>query len=198
MQYVLVGLGNPGTEYDETRHNVGFIILDALTKQFDFDEAVFDKKKNARIGGGTLGKHKVVTIYPETFMNNSGKAVAPFIKSKKDAERLVVIHDELDLPLGRVKMSFGKNSGGHNGIESVIKAAKTKDFVRIRVGISPATASGKIRKPSGEKEVIKFILGKFKPAELAELKKLSKKIGPAIETLIKEGRDKATGELNSL
>ncbi len=198
MQYVLVGLGNPGTEYDETRHNVGFIVLDALTKQFDFDEAVFDKKKNARIGGGTLGKHKVVTIYPETFMNNSGKAVAPYIKSKKDAERLVVIHDELDVPLGRVKMSFGKNSGGHNGIESVIKAAKTKDFVRIRVGISPATASGKIRKPSGEKEVIKFILGKFKPAELAELKKLSKKIGPAIETLIKEGRDKATGELNSL
>jgi PTH1 family peptidyl-tRNA hydrolase len=198
MQYVLVGLGNPGIEYDETRHNVGFIILDALTKQFDFEEAVFDKKKNARIGGGTLGKHKIVTIYPETFMNNSGKAVAPFIKSKKDAERLVVIHDELDVPLGRVKMSFGKNSGGHNGIESVIKAAKTKDFVRIRVGISPVTASGKIRKPSGEKEVITFILGKFKPAELAELKKLSKKIGPAIETLVKEGRDKATGELNSL
>jgi len=169
--YYIVGLGNPGEEYELTRHNTGRIVL-----------ANFD-----------AGKNKL--IFPDTFMNNSGKVLKPLIKSKKMAEKLIVVHDDLDLPIGRFKIVFGKDSAGHKGVESIIKNIKTKDFVRIRVGISPVTPSGKIKKPPAEK-VINHIIGKFKPSELAIIKKLSKKITAAIEVVMDEGVQKAMSLYN--
>ena len=122
-------------------------------------------------------------------------------KNKKAAEQLVVVYDDLDLPLGTLKVSFNRGAGGHRGLDSVIKLLKTREFTRIRIGTSSATPSGKVKKPIGEKAVISFILGKFKPKETETLKKSFKKALEAVEIIVSEkspllGREKAMGEVN--
>jgi PTH1 family peptidyl-tRNA hydrolase len=196
MAHVIVGLGNTGEEYEGTRHNVGRMMVSRFTSENKFPEWEKNKKTKSLETNATVRKEKIIAVLPETMMNKSGEAVRSYSKSKKDLERLVVLYDDLDLPLGRFKISFGRNSGGHRGLESIIKNLKTKDFTRIRVGISPATPSGKLKKPSGEKAVVDFILGKFKPAELDILKKEGKKILEAIALIATEGRSKAMGEFN--
>ena len=109
---------------------------------------------------------------------------------------MVVIYDDLDMPLGKIKISFGRGSGGHKGIESIVRSIKTKDFIRIRVGIAPATPSGKIKKIKTEQKVIDFILGDFKKKETEILKKVFKKVNEALEVIIKEGRSNAMNEFN--
>jgi len=153
-----------------------------------------DKKEGEK--GKLFGK-KVIIVTPDTYMNNSGLAFKKLVMSKKQAEQFVVLQDELDLPLGKVKLSFGSSSGGHNGINSIHKALKTKDFVRIRIGISPTTPSGKLKKPTGEEDVVKFVLGKFKPTELDKLKKSKKLVRDALELLVTEGREAATMAIHS-
>ena len=128
-------------------------------------------------------------LLPETMMNNSGNAVAKFITSKKKAENLVVVHDDLDLPLGRFKISFARGSGGHKGVESVIRKIKTDAFIRIRAGICPK------KKPDG-KDLLKLLLGKFDEKETPIFKKTSKKIIPALETIVSRGLEKAMSEFN--
>lgn len=198
MNYIIVGLGNPGAEYEGTRHNTGRIAVETLAKKIgakDFEE---DKKINAEIAKAKVGKNTALLVKPNTFMNKSGNAVGKLVKSKKAAETMVVIHDDLDIPFGKMKMSFNKSSGGHKGVESVMRAVKTEAFIRLRIGISPANAKGQAKKPQGEKAVTDLILGKFKPSELDELKKIMKKAAEGLEILVKEGRDKATGMVNSL
>jgi len=173
---LVVGLGNPGKEYENTRHNTGRIMVGLIEKKLD-DE-------------------KIKFIMPDNFMNNSGKAVAPFIKTKKDLENLIVIYDDIDLPIGKMKISFNRSSGGHNGLGSIIKCLKSQEFLRIRIGISPETPSGKIRKPKGEKAVLNFILGEFKKDELEKLKKLSPKVAEAIKTIFSKGMGKAMSLYN--
>jgi len=151
-----------------------------------------------KAGGGKIEKNKALLLKPETFMNKSGEAVKSLITSKKKAETLVVIHDDLDLPLGKIKISFNKSSGGHKGVESIMKAVKTEAFIRLRLGISAETASGKIKKPQGEEKVIDTILGDFKKTETDELKKVIKKAVVALELIIVEGREKATSMLGTL
>lgn len=129
-------------------------------------------------------------------MNNSGRAVGKIIKNKKTTQNLIVVYDDIDLPLGTLKISYNKSSGGHRGLESIIKALKTKEFTRIRIGISPVTPSGKLKKPQGEKTVLDFILNKFKPSELEILKKVFKKVSGAIQTIVGEGRERAMNEFN--
>ncbi len=196
MKYLVVGLGNPGKEYEGTRHNVGKMLLDHLFRTHKAEEWREDKKLKTVSADFSAGKDTVALLFPLTMMNNSGKAVGPVIKSKKDLERLVVVHDDLDLPLGRVKISYGRGSGGHRGLDSIMRALKSRDFVRVRIGISSATPSGKLRKPTGEKAVIDFILGKFKPDELEKLKKEFKKIAEAIEAFVKDGRQRMMSEYN--
>lgn len=195
--YYIVGLGNPGAEYDGTRHNTGRRIVEQFVKKNDFDEWKNDKKLKALTAKGEVDGEKVMAVLPETFMNKSGVSVKPLIKSIKGAEKLVVVYDDLDLPLGIMKISFGRGSGGHRGVESIIKALRTKDFPRIRVGVSPATPSGKLRKPSGEKAVIDFILGKFKKPEEEILTKISKAASEALTILITEGRERAMNACNT-
>lgn len=190
MSYIFVGLGNPGEEYASTRHNTGRILLELLAKSLDADWKT-DSKLNANIAKVKIGKKPVTFVLPNTFMNNSGKSVKPFITSIKSAEKLIVLYDDLDLPFGVSKISFNKSSGGHRGLESIIKSIKTEKFARVRVGISPTTASGKIRKPQGEEAVTKLILGKFKPEEILEIKKLSKKVNLALEQFVTGGVEKA-------
>jgi len=175
MSWIIVGLGNPDKQYDGTRHNIGRDIVDALD--------------------GTLPK-KPKFLLPDVYMNNSGVSVRKFVKSKKDAEKLIVVHDELDLPLGKVKVSFGSGAGGHNGVKSIITSIKTQDFVRVRVGISGATPKGKLKRPAPEK-ISDFVLAKFKPAEKDKLKKVKKIVAEALELILTEGVEKAQTETNS-
>jgi PTH1 family peptidyl-tRNA hydrolase len=144
--WTVVGLGNPGSEYTGTRHNVGRDLLRAIAKTEGIKEWKEDSKTHAQLVRGELFGKKVTLVLPDTYMNNSGKALTTLVKSKKDAESLVVVHDELDMPLGKIKFSVGSSAGGHRGVDSIQKALKTKEFVRIRIGISPATAAGKLKK----------------------------------------------------
>ncbi len=196
MAWILVGLGNPGEEYDSTRHNAGRMALDFFAKEQKFGDWKEDKKAKARVASGMVGKNTVVLVNPDTFMNKSGTAVLKFVKSLKAAERMVVLYDDMDLPLGTIKLSFDRGSGGHKGVESIMRAVKTKKFVRVRIGVSPTTPGGTLKKPHGEKDVIRFILAKFKPAELAELKPLWKKIGQALQVIVSEGRQRAMNQFN--
>lgn len=183
MNWIIAGLGNPGEEYIGTRHNIGReFLMEIVKKEGD---------------GKTLFGKKVTVVTPDTYMNNSGAAFKKLITSKKQVEQFVVLQDELDLPLGKVKLAFGSSSGGHRGIKSIEKAIKTNEYVRIRIGISPSTSSGRVRKPQGEKAVVAFVLGKFKPAEKDKLKKSKKLVRDALELLLTEGRDRATMEIHT-
>jgi len=187
---IIVGLGNPGEEYDNTRHNAGRIVLEVFRKKYDLPEWELDSKLNALVSEGKVGKKKVTLLCPETFMNKSGNSLKSVITSAKKAKDLVVVHDDLDLPIGRFKISFNKSSGGHRGVESIMKTVKTEEFTRIRVGISPETAGGKLKKPHGEEAVEKAILGRFKDGELATLKKISKILAEALAAFPEFGPEK--------
>jgi PTH1 family peptidyl-tRNA hydrolase len=167
------------------------MILENIAKSNDFSDWKDNMKLKSLCSKGEIGKEKFDFMLPETFMNNSGNAVCQIIDDKKKLKNLVVVYDDIDLPLGSLKISFNRSSGGHNGLESVIKKVKSREFVRIRIGVSPVTPSGKLRKPKGEEAVLKFLLGKYKEDELKEIKKISKKVGEIIEMVASEGKDKA-------
>lgn len=194
--HLIVGLGNPGSEYEGTRHNAGRMAVMRIHATHDFSEWKAEKKPKMQTATGTLGGVKATLVIPDTFMNNSGHAVAHFIKNKKGAGNVVVIHDELDMPLGTLKLSYGRSSGGHNGVESIIKALKTKDFVRVRIGVAKNTPKGLAKKPIGEDAVLKFLLGKFSTPEVDALKKVFKRAVEAVEVTVKEGREMAMNQFN--
>ena len=197
MAFVIVGLGNTGAEYAKTRHNAGRMAVEKLAKDEDFPEFVLKKGANALISEGTIEGEKVTLVLPETMMNLSGKSVAALVKSPKAAKKLLVLQDELDLPLGTLKMVFGRNSGGHRGIDSVMRAIKTKDFARLRMGISGAGKRHQAKKPTGEEKVIKHVIGKFKPAEETAVKKMIKQSAAAARLFVVEGFEKAQQEANT-
>ena len=192
MALVIVGLGNPGKEYEKTRHNAGRSAVELIAKRAELDDFVFNKTSNALMVKGAVGGESTTLVLPETMMNLSGKAVAAFVKSPKAAKNLLVIHDDLDLPLGTVKMVFGRGSGGHKGVESIMRAIKTKDFARIRIGISAAGKKNQAKKVHGEEKVIKMVIGKWKPAEEALLKKVLKKSAEAAHVFATNGIEAAT------
>jgi peptidyl-tRNA hydrolase, PTH1 family len=184
--FYIVGLGNPGKEYENTRHNTGALSVASFAKKNKLE--FFENEK--------LGKEKIQLLFPKTFMNKSGTALTKLITSKKKAESLVVIYDDLDIPLGKFKISYGRGSGGHKGVESIARSIKTKDFIRIRIGISPSTPKGKVKKPDSEKKVVDFILGNFSKKEIETLKKVWGKVNEALEVIIIQGRAKAMNEFN--
>ncbi len=188
---LVVGLGNPGKEYENTRHNAGRIVLEKIAKVNDFPLWKDDMKlKSFKTKSDLLGE-KFEFILPNTFMNNSGSAVSQIIDDPKKLKNLIVVYDDMDLPIGTLKISFNRTSGGHNGVESIIKKVKSKEFVRIRVGVCPVTPTGKFRKPKGEESVLKFLLGAFKEDELKQIKSVAKKVSEIIVLISKEGKDKA-------
>lgn len=196
MAWVVVGLGNPGGEYSQTRHNTGRMAVEAFAKSTGSDAWKENTKASATVASATIAKQLAALVLPDTFMNKSGTAVAKYVKSAKAAEKMIVLYDDLDLPLGKIKVSFDRGSGGHKGIESIARAVKTKKFARIRIGISPATASGKIRKPQGEQDVTTHILGRFRPSELDELKNVFKKTSEAIACIVADGVTVAMNKFN--
>jgi len=193
---LIVGLGNPGEEYKISRHNVGFIILDNILG--DKNEWKKSSGTKAFFYKDSISEKTVLYLKPQTFMNNSGLAVS-YIQNEKTkikSENIIVIYDDIDLPLGSYKISFNRSSGGHNGLESIIKKIKSREFIRIRIGISAKTPSGKIRKPKGQEAILKFLLGNFKQDELKEIKKISKKVHEILEVIVKDGKDKAMSVYN--
>jgi peptidyl-tRNA hydrolase, PTH1 family len=170
---VIVGLGNPGKQYEGTRHNVGRELAEKIALKFDIplDE---NKKYMGPAGKGRVGKENTLIMLPDTYMNKSGKAVAAAVKVPKN---LIVIQDDTDIPIGSAKIVIGRNSGGHKGVESVMRAIKSKEFWRIRIGVAkPKKSGGTIHK-----DAMDMVLKKFAPAEKLIIKKLEKKILEAIE-----------------
>lgn len=165
---VIVGLGNPGKEYENTRHNIGFRIIDFLSKEHggDFD---FDKKSGSELSEVKTNGKKALLVKPQIFVNKSGEAVNKIFKYLKfKVKNLIVVHDDLDIPFGRVKLSFARSSAGHKGVQSIIRALKTDEFYRVRVGTSNQQLV-KIRKIKNSKkrisEINKFVVGSFKGSE---------------------------------
>lgn len=169
---LIVGLGNPGKEYRNTRHNAGWIISDALAKKEKWQES---KKAHAFCLKEEMAGQDVIIIKPTTFMNNSGLAVA-YAKKKHNLrpEDIIVIHDDMDLPLGEIKIQTDRGSAGHKGVESIIDCLGTKNFTRLRIGI--ATDAMK------KQEASNYVLGRFTKAEQ---KNLAGAIAKAIEEIKK-------------
>ena len=176
IMYTIIGLGNPGAEYEGTRHNTGRVIVKKIAEAAGA-QLKEKKKPNHLAGVGEMAGERIRLVLPDTFMNNSGKAALPYVKSIRAAQNLVVIHDEIDLPLGVVRVSFGSSSGGHNGVKSIERAIRTKNFIKIRIGVSKA-ARGKAKKPPTDKGVIDYILGKFTAKERATIE------GPIYERVL--------------
>ena len=192
--FLIVGLGNPGEEYENTKHNIGREIAEKCAKKCGVDEFTHDKKSNALVaqvkieptsakGYGEAKKEKVVFALPETFMNKSGLAVSALAKFYKvKPTQIFVIHDDIDLPVGKIKVSFARSSAGHKGVEHIIKNLKTNEFYRLRVGI------GQKKKT---KQAMEIVLKKFSAKEADEIKKVAKKTCDAIICAISESPQKA-------
>lgn len=184
---MIVGLGNVGQEYENTRHNVGFEIVDKIAKESGakFD---FDKKVDAETGKGKIGNKPLIFAKPHTFVNKSGEAIKKLkTKYKVKSEDIVVIHDDLDIEFGNFKLSLGKDSGGHRGIQSVIDHLKTNKFWRLRIGTANRKLnSARHRKTlKGKKEAVgSFVLSKFTPTEQTELKKVIKQAIQRLKQII--------------
>ena len=198
MAFVIVGLGNPEPEYANTRHNAGRVAVEAFAREHDFPEFALKKSANALVSEGRIEGEKITLVLPAVSMNVSGKALPAFVKSVKAAKNLLVIRDELDLPLGIIKITtYGRGSGGHKGIESIMRALKTKEFAQMKIGISAATPKGKLKKPDGEERVIQHVIGKFSAKEQTLLQQIFKRSSGAIYFFITDGISKAMLEANT-
>lgn len=195
MTYVIVGLGNPGGEYEHTRHNAGRMAVQTFAEESGLPEFAVNKPKKSLVTKGVLDGEKVECVLPETFMNKSGGAVVGFVKSVKAAQKLIVVYDDLDLPLGTIRISFGRSSGGHRGVESIARALKTKNFIRVRIGVSRATKKGAAKKVSMD-ETVDFILAPFKKAEQEVVDDALTRACGAIQTIISHGIDRAMNQFN--
>ena len=203
MDYIIVGLGNPESDYANTRHNAGRMVLEYFRSEKGFPEWENRKELKARVSVGELEKEPVVLVEPDNYMNNSGESLEKLVRSEKEAclpdrqaERLIVVHDDIDLPIGALRISFDRGSGGHRGVESVVRSIKTRAFTRIRVGIAPVSPEGVIRKPEGKDAVVRYVLKKFTETEREKFDQVTKNAVSAIETIISDGRDKAMGDWN--
>lgn len=177
MVKLLIGLGNPDNEYEGTRHNIGFMFVDYVAQKLDAGEFEFNKNLNSFVAKAKLDKSVLILAKPQTYVNKSGEAVTKlknFYKAKPD--HIIIAQDDLDIEFGSEKNSFGKNSGGHKGIESVIKSLKTKNFWRMRFGVS-TLGLRKARQQSDKKRdefVQDFVLSKFTKSEQEKVKDLFK------------------------
>lgn len=198
MRWILVGLGNPGDEYEKTRHNVGRVVVDALRHHLGFPDWEQSSGAHALYTHGKRGRDTIELLLPETFMNRSGKAVQyACTKHKVPPEHVIIVHDDIDMPLGSLKVLYGRGSGGHRGVESIARALKTKDFTRLKVGVLATTPAGKPKKPKGEQKVHDFIMGTFSKKELPAFKNVTRRAVEALTLIIEEGRAQAMNEVNS-
>jgi peptidyl-tRNA hydrolase, PTH1 family len=173
MPFLIVGLGNPGDEYAETRHNFGFRVVDELVAKIS--AAKEKTRAKAQAWSGKMDKMVVHIIEPQTFMNLSGEAIVPFMKSKKiAADSLVVVHDDLDIPFGEIRVSRNVSAAGHNGVQSIIDSLGTQDFTRVRLGIG---------RPPENMPADRFVLQRFTAEEKKKLPEIIEKAISEIEKI---------------
>ncbi|OJT16730.1 aminoacyl-tRNA hydrolase [Archangium sp. Cb G35] len=186
---IICGLGNPGREYERHRHNIGFMVVEALLSRARAD--LNHEKFQARVGQGTLGGEKVLFLEPQTYMNLSGRSVAEAARFYKVAvEDILVIHDELDLPFGRLQLKAGGGSGGHNGLKSTVSSLGADSFIRLRFGI------GKPQGPNAKERVAGYVLSNFDDGERRELDDLIAQAADASDTWVRDGLATAMNRYN--
>lgn len=182
--FLITGLGNPGEELKDTKHNLGFAVLDQLDPDAKWQEK---KAYSALLAKTTIAGQEAVLVKPLTFMNNSGQAVKKIAKDFKiKPDKIIVVHDDLDLPIGGIKLSQNKNSGGHKGVQSIIDHIKSKNFIRIRIGI------GKTKK----EETAQFVLSAFSKKDSAAVKETIKQACQAVQEIASNGYQIAAGKFN--
>ena len=185
---LVVGLGNPGPAYAKTRHNVGFMVADVLAARIGSAFKVH-KKSGAEVITGRLAGAPVVLAKPRCYMNESGRQVGPLAKFYSvPPGRIVVIHDELDIDFGRIRLKVGGGEGGHNGLRSVASALSSKDFQRVRIGVG---------RPPGRKDPAAFVLEAFTAAERTELPTICEQAADATELLVELGLEPAQNTVHA-
>jgi len=190
---LIVGLGNPGKAYAHNRHNVGFQCLNYFARLHSIR---FDHRQcRARVGIGEVSGEKLLLAKPFTFVNLSGQAVACLVrKHKVPLSNLLVIYDDLDLPLGKIRLRQSGGSGGHKGMNSIISALGSEDFPRIRVGIGRPQAEGK---PSNDEDlIVSYVLSDFSPQEEAIIKPVIARAADAIDCFLSQGIEAAMNRFN--
>lgn len=181
---LVVGLGNPGKEYENTRHNIGYMFLDYITNKHDFK---FNKKFNAMEYETNINGEKILYIKPLTFMNLSGESIIKYVNFYKlNSEDVLVIQDDLDMEMGRYKLMFNHGDGGHNGIKNIILNLGSREFLRLKIGISKANIDTK-----------DYVLGKFNKDEINILNETFNKLKDFINDYVSMNRDLLTGKYNS-
>lgn len=185
---LIVGLGNPEPKYDKTRHNIGFAAIDAIAAQWQISLSE-NRRFQALSGEGASSTGKLRLLKPLTYMNRSGHAIrAATDWYKLPPESVLVIYDEMDLPLGRLRLRLSGSAGGHNGMKSAIASLGTPDFPRLRIGIG---------RSDGEKDSISHVLGKFTPQETLLMSEVLQLVVDAVQYSVKHGVEKAMSLYNS-
>ncbi len=198
---LIVGLGNPGDKYTKTRHNVGFMALDVLIEKLEpLEKTFWEENKDLK---ADLKKIKskfgdVMLAKPTTFMNNSGFAVTKILNFYKiDPVDLVVVHDDLDLPFGKIRVRFGGSGGGHHGVESIINTLNNDKFLRVRLGIgNPRRVEGKEIKSKNYQNVDEYVLGNISSADRGKVKTMIREAIRSIELILEHGIDRYMSNYN--
>ena len=186
MKYLIVGLGNPGNEYDGTRHNIGFRVVDALASAAG---AVWEDKRYGFVAQMRVKNAQIVLLKPTTFMNLSGECIAPVLKyHNATAADLVVVSDDIDLPTGKLRIRKGGSAGGHNGLKSVIEKVGTQDFIRLRLGVG--------REGRSRSSVIGHVLGKFTAADRTVMDEVVAEAKNVVGTLFAENVETVMNRYN--
>lgn len=184
--YLIVGLGNPGEEYEKTRHNLGFRVVNELASRLGLKS--LKSKHQSFIGEGTIAGHKVILAEPQTFMNNSGATVRGILAWHKiDPKKLIVIYDDVDLSVGQIRVREQGSAGGHHGIESVIAHVGTSEFARVRIGISRPSLTG---------DVADYVLQEIPPAQREPLETAVITAADAVEAIVADGLPAAMNKFN--
>jgi len=184
--WLIVGLGNPGARYDLTRHNLGFMLVDQLAS--DCRAQIKREECRALVGCGIIEGETVELAKPQTFMNLSGESLACLLKKKERVvQKLIVVSDDLALPLGKIRLRAKGSGGGHNGLKSIISSLKTQDFIRLRIGIQPAHPLEDARR---------FVLEKFSKSDFEIVEKVLDKSAQAISVVLRDGAEKAMARYN--
>lgn len=195
--YTIVGLGNPGEEYRMTRHNVGWQALAQFVQTAHLPEFVKSGTYNAMLSEGNVHGQSVGVILPMTFMNKSGSSVLKYTKERGvDTGNVIVVHDEIDLPFGSIRISVGKNGGGHNGVQSVIDSIGTSEFIRVRIGVAKTGFFGGVQRPRGDR-LADFVLGTFTRSEQSALPEVLERVTAAVSLIVDKGATEAMNRSNA-
>jgi PTH1 family peptidyl-tRNA hydrolase len=195
--YYLIGLGNPGQQYEHTRHNVGQLAVRAIADSQGAASWTPDKVAHALVTDLVMADTPIRALLPQTYMNQSGQT-ARYLKEKHGATpaEIIVVYDDVDLPLGEMKVSVGRGDGGHNGVKSVMSALGSKDFVRLRIGVSRTSFwTGKTVRPQGA-ALSRHVLARFSTSEIKKLETVYPKVEQALTLIVRDGVEKAMNVCN--